>query len=90
MRTQVSDEAWASLAKSLDVEEAALRAVATVESAGAGFLAGEPPRPKILFEAHAFHRLTGGRFAPHAPTLSNAAWDRASYAGTAAGEWKRL
>jgi len=28
MRTQLSDDAWASLAKSLDVEEAALKAVA--------------------------------------------------------------
>jgi hypothetical protein len=90
MSTQLSDETWARLAKSLDVEEAALRAVATVESAGAGFLPGEPPRPKILFEAHAFHRLTGGRFAPLAPSLSNAIWDRALYAPTAAGEWKRL
>src|SRR5215207_8348980 len=90
MSTQLSDETWARLARSLDVEEAALRAVATVESAGAGFLRGEPPRPKILFEAHAFHRLTGGRFAPLAPSLSNATWDRALYAPTAAGEWKRL
>ena len=34
MRTQLSDDAWASLAKSLDVEEAALKAVAAVEAAG--------------------------------------------------------
>ncbi|RPI60066.1 MAG: DUF3380 domain-containing protein, partial [Lysobacterales bacterium] len=90
MSTQVSDEAWASLAQALDVEAAALRAVATVEAAGAGFLPGDPPRPKILFEAHAFHRLTGGRFAPQAPNLSHPAWDRSRYAKTAAGEWMRL
>jgi hypothetical protein len=90
MSTQVSDAAWEKLAKSLDVEAAALHAVAAVESAGAGFVAGQPPRPKILFEAHAFHRLTGGRFAEQAPTLSSATWDRALYAKTAAGEWKRL
>ena len=90
MRTQLSDDAWASLAKSLDVEEAALQAVAAVEAAGAGFLRGEPPRPKILFEAHAFHRLTGGRFAKQAPNLSHPTWDRSRYAGSPAGEWKRL
>jgi len=90
MRTQLSDDAWASLAKSLDVEEAALKAVAAVEAAGAGFLSGEPPRPKILFEAHAFHRLTAGRFAKQAPNLSHPTWDRSRYAGSPAGEWKRL
>src|SRR5688572_29863395 len=90
MTTQVSAEAWTSLARALDVEEAALKAVATVEAAGTGFLPGEPQRPKILFEAHAFHRLTGGRFAAQAPNLSNATWDRSKYAKTAAGEWKRL
>jgi hypothetical protein len=90
MRTQVSDEAWERLAKSLDVEAAALKAVATVEAAGAGFLPGEPPRPKILFEAHAFHRLTAGRFAKQAPNLSNPTWNRKLYAGSVAGEWQRL
>ena len=55
-----------------------------------GFLRGEPPRPKILFEAHAFHRLTGGRFAKQAPNLSHPTWDRSRYSGSPAGEWKRL
>lgn len=90
MRTQISDDAWAKLARSLDVEEAVLRAVAAVEAQGNGFLGGEPPRPKILFEAHAFHRLTGGRFAEQAPSLSRATWDRTLYAKSAVGEWKRL
>jgi N-acetylmuramidase len=62
-----TDDSWSSLAKSLAVEAAALRAVATVEAAGSGFLPGDPPRPKILFEGHAFHRLTGGRFAAERP-----------------------
>lgn len=90
MVTTVSDEAWAELARGLDIEEAVLRAVAAVEAAGSGFLPGEPPRPKILFEGHAFHRLTGGRFAAEAPHLSYAKWDRTKYARTAAGEWRRL
>lgn len=39
-----------------------LRAVAKVESAGSGF--DREGRPKILFERHIFHRLTGGKFSP--------------------------
>ncbi|MGG7377547.1 N-acetylmuramidase domain-containing protein, partial [Escherichia coli] len=35
-------------------------AVIHVESSGAGYQADR--RPKILFERHVFHRLTGGRF----------------------------
>lgn len=38
-----------------------LRAVAKVESAGAGF--DKQGRPKILFERHIFHRLTDGRYS---------------------------
>jgi hypothetical protein len=90
MSTQLSDQAWTDLAKALDVEEAALKAVAAVETAGSGFVPGAPPRPKILFEGHAFHRLTGGRFAKREPNLSHPKWDRAQYSGSLAGEWKRL
>jgi hypothetical protein len=90
MVTTVSAEAWAELARSLDVEEATLRAVAAVEASGSGFLPGNPPRPKILFEGHAFHRLTAGRFAAEAPHLSYPRWDRTKYARTPAGEWRRL
>lgn len=38
-----------------------VRAVAKVESAGAGF--DNVGRPKILFERHIFHRLTGGKWS---------------------------
>lgn len=38
----------------------ALWAVLSTETSGCGFLADG--RPKILFERHVFHRLTGGRF----------------------------
>lgn len=91
MSTQVSKQAWVDLAQALDVEEAALHAVAAVEASGSGFLStGTPPRPKILFEGHAFHRLTGGRFAAEAPKLSYPKWDRKKYSGSLAGEWQRL
>jgi hypothetical protein len=91
MNNQTStDASWNSLAKSLAVDAAALRAVATVEAAGSGFLPGEPTRPKILFEGHAFHRLTGGRFAAQRPDLSYPKWDRSKYSGSLKGEWARL
>jgi hypothetical protein len=45
----------------LGIGEAEMRAVLAVESLGSGFLADG--RPKILFERHWFHRLTGGRFS---------------------------
>ena len=89
MSTTVSEEAWESLAKSLDVEVAALKAVATVEASGQGFLPDDP-RPKILFEGHVFHRLSGGRFAAQAPNLSHPKWDRKQYSGSLKGEWRRL
>jgi hypothetical protein len=58
MERKIPDETWAPLAQSLNVSVAALRAVAAVESAGDGFLVAPPELPKILFEGHAFHRLT--------------------------------
>jgi hypothetical protein len=91
MSKQVSTgDPWTTLAKSLDVEAAALKAVAAVEAAGSGFLPNDPAKPKILFEGHAFHRLTGGRFATQRPDLSYPKWDRTKYSGTLKGEWARL
>lgn len=63
----------------------ALRAVIAVEAAGAGF---QPDgRPKILFERHIFHRLTGGKFDASAPQVSQAT--PGGYEGGKA-EWSRL
>lgn len=85
-RHVVSPEEWGKLSKSLAVEEAALRAVAEVESAGSGFL--PDGLPKILFEGHAFHRLTGGRFDSE-EDISYPRWDKSKYKG-GRGEWTRL
>src|SRR6478609_604380 len=89
MEREVTPDAWASLSKMLDVEQAVLRAVADVESSGSGFLPAPSVLPKILFEGHAFHRLTGGRFSEARPNISYPKWDRRKYKD-AAGEWKRL
>lgn len=90
MERVVPDIAWKALAEALSVEVAALRAVADVESAGEGFLPPPSELPKVLFEGHAFHRLTQGRFDAVEPTLSFRRWTRRHYATTPAGEWDRL
>lgn len=50
------------------IDPLVLWTVIAVETSGSGFLADR--RPKILFERHFFHRLTGGRFDARAPELS--------------------
>src|SRR5262245_57986304 len=87
MSETIAKEAWRSLSQALNVEEATLRAVAQVESAGAGFI--EPGLPKILFEGHCFHRLTQGRFDASNPSLSYPKWTT-KYYSDARGEWNRL
>ncbi|BCS32152.1 hypothetical protein TBR22_A13620 [Luteitalea sp. TBR-22] len=86
----IPDQTWTALAEVLQVEKAVLQAVAQVESGGSGFLDTQPPRPKVLFEGHYFHRLTGGRFSASHPTLSFPKWTRKYYARTGLGEWARL
>ena len=86
----ITDDKWIALSETLQVEKAALQAVAEVESGGSGFLDGTPLRPKVLFEGHYFHRLTGGRFGTSHPTLSYPTWTRQHYAKTGSGEWARL
>lgn len=49
-------------AQALGTGVAQIRAVRVVEAAGTGF--DRNGLPKILFERHLFHRLTGGRFSP--------------------------
>lgn len=78
-----------AVATRLGCTVAQVRAVDEVESAGSGFLPGDPPLVKILFEAHIFDRETGGRFRAAHPSLSSPTWNRALYAGGRA-EWPRL
>src|SRR5688572_13883269 len=90
MKTTIDKQVWADLSQALEIEEATLRTVAEVEAAGSGFLPPPSEKPKILFEGHAFHRLTGGRFSMARPDLSYPKWDRKKYSGSLAGEWRRL
>lgn len=78
---------WQRAAAALGVDVAAVQAVANVEAPGSGFLADG--RPKILFEAHQFGRLTGDRYNRSHPDISSAEWNRSLYVG-GAGEHARL
>lgn len=62
----------------LDVDVATIKAVAEVESAGGGFLANG--QPKILFEGHWFHKLTGGKYTnPENANISYPNWKTSYY-----------
>jgi hypothetical protein len=89
-KTVIDDRAWTDFAQALEIEEATLRAVAEVEAAGSGFLPPPSQKPKVLFEGHAFHRLTGGRYSKAHPNISYPKWNRKKYSGSLAGEWRRL
>lgn len=84
---RLTQQDFADCAKDLDCQEAAIRAVVDVESAGGGFL--PDGRPKILFEAKYFHKLTGGKYDKSNPNISSPVWDKKLYKG-GAKEWDRL
>ncbi len=70
---------FARAALLLGCDQAAIRAVASVESSSSGFL--KDGRPKILFEAHIFARLTQHRFNDAHPSISSRVWNQALYSG---------
>ena len=90
MTRLITDSAWRALSLRLGVDEPTLKAIAEVESAGSGFLPDPDEDPKVLFEGHAFHRLTKGRFSAEFPDLSYPKWTKGHYARTLKGEWERL
>lgn len=72
----------------IDIDVHLLQAVAEVESFGAGFIVGDG-RPAILFEAHKFHKHTGGKYSETHPHISTPKWERSLYKG-GADEYGRL
>lgn len=58
----LNDADIADAAARLGATTRQIRAVRQVEAAGRGF--DKAGMPKILFERHLFHRMTGGRFSP--------------------------
>ena len=72
--TPLGPDDIAAAAAGMQCEPAAIQAVCEIESAGGGFLPDK--RPKILFEAQVFGRLTQHRWDPTHPNISSASWDR--------------
>lgn len=76
---KIGEQAWEWAAEALDCEVAAVKAFAAVESNGGGFL--PDGQPKILFEAHIFSQLTGGRYDKDYPRISSPMWNKRLYVG---------
>lgn len=85
--TLLTEQDFSDAAQKLHCDQAAIQAVAKVESSGkSGFLPNN--RPKILFESRWFHKRTNGQFDQSNPDLSTPKWVR-NYAG-GSGEYSRL
>lgn len=68
MKPKLTEQDFIRAAKRLRCEVNAVKAVAQVESAGAGFYSDG--FPVILFERHIFRRETGGKYSTTHPSLS--------------------
>lgn len=88
MSKLLTEQDYTAAADALDCDVAAIKAVCEVEAPQGGFHA-DGATPRILFEAHHFSRLTGGRFDASHPHISSRTWNRALYRGGIA-EHERL
>lgn len=102
---ELTEADYAHAARMLGCTVPQIKAIFEVEAAGSGWftdiradiLALDGPGgfidganlPKILFEAHHFSRLTGGKFDKSHPNISSRKWNRALYVG-GQGEYARL
>lgn len=86
LSTMLNEDDYIRAAELLKCEVAAIKAVAEVESSGAGFL--PDGRPKILFERHKFHKFTKGAFDASHPDISNAL--RGGYGPGGPHQWDRF
>lgn len=86
--TPLGPDDVAAAAAKMQCEFAAIWAVCDIESAGGGFLSDK--RPKILFEAQVFGRLTQHRWDAAHPDISSAIWNRALYGAAGPHQYDRL
>ena len=78
MPDKLNENDFQEAATLLKCDVPAIKAVAEVESSGAGFLSDG--RVKILFEGHKFFKYTKGAYAKSHPTICYAKWTKAFYA----------
>lgn len=82
---------YAKAADELGAEERAIRAVAAVESSGAGFWTiGGEKKPVIRLEAHWFGKLTHYVYNESHPHISCRRWTPALAARTPAAAWQQF
>ena len=84
--TTLTEDDFKQAAEMLKCEVAAIKAVAEVESRGAGFM--PDGRPTILFERHKFHTFTNGAFAATHPDISRKS--AGGYGAGGAHQWDRF
>ncbi len=82
----LTEDDFKQAAELLKCEVAAIKAVAEVESRGAGFMADG--RPTILFERHKFHAFTKGAFSATHPDISRKS--AGGYGAGGAHQWDRF
>jgi peptidoglycan hydrolase-like protein with peptidoglycan-binding domain len=82
----LTEDDYKQAAEMLNCDIAAIKAVAEVESGGAGFL--DDGRPKILFERHKFRGFTKGAFDATHPGISNK--KAGGYGKGGAHQWDRF
>lgn len=84
----LTEDDFQRTATQIGCDVAAIKAVAEVESRGGGFLRDK--RPKILFEAHIFSRMTDHAFDRSHPNISSRLWNKTLYGAGGARQYKRL
>ncbi|UJF20501.1 N-acetylmuramidase family protein [Shewanella sp. OMA3-2] len=83
----LSESDYLDIANQLGCKVAAIKAVADVESSGDAFFSNG--KPKILYEAHIFSRLTNHKYDSSHPAVSSRTWNRSLYTG-GSQEYARL
>lgn len=84
----ITDYDYEQAAHRLGCTRAQIKAFAKIESGGSSFSING--RPKILFEAHYFSRLTNSRYDRSHPSISSRRWNRRLYARHMPGRYNRL
>lgn len=84
---KLKDTDFEEIAQEFKCDLSAVKAVIELEAVGSGFF--DDGRPKILFEAHHFSRLTNGVYDKSHSHLSSPTWNRSLYT-YGSNEWIRL
>ncbi len=85
--SKLTEADFTKAAALLNADVAAIKAVASVESSGSGFL--NSGKPKVLFEGHQFSKRSGRKFDKSHPTMSYKKWTKIHYKKDGSAEYSR-